>query len=327
MLMAAERDAEARVAEEREVEHRVGRAQLPAHEGGDEHRRGREAAQDERARPAPLGRLDDAVDERDERGDGEPGADEVEAAGLADRGSPGRDATPARMAMAATGTLTRKTDVQENHSSSSPPNSGPRPMPIAAMPAQIPIALPRSSRGKTFVMIDRVAGMMSAPPTPIAARIAISWLALSATSTARLAAPKIASPGLERALAPEAVAERAHGQEQAGEDEQVGVDDPLQRRVRRVEVLLQARQGDVEDRVVEPDDHEAQREHREGLPAARVAPLDRSWGRNVFIGSPRVGRCEQDWIELANRRRTSHRGDTLNLHPEPLAHGGRAVQG
>ena len=96
--------------------------------------------------------------------------------------------------MAATGTLTRKTDVHENHSSSSPPNSGPRPMPIAAIPAQIPIALARSSRGKTFVMMDRVAGMMSAAPTPIAARIAISWLALSATRTARLAVPKIASP-------------------------------------------------------------------------------------------------------------------------------------
>ncbi len=101
---------------------------------------------------------------------------------------------PARMATAATGTLTRKTDVHENHSRSRPPNSGPSPMPIAAMPAQIPIALPRSSRGKTFVMIESVAGMMSAAPTPIAARIAISWLALSATSTARLALPKIASP-------------------------------------------------------------------------------------------------------------------------------------
>ena len=61
-------------------------------------------------------------------------------------------------------------------SRSKPPNSGPRPMPIAAMPAQIPMAFPRSSRGNTLVMIESVAGMMSAAPTPIAARIAIRWL-------------------------------------------------------------------------------------------------------------------------------------------------------
>ena len=75
-------------------------------------------------------------------------------------------------------------------------------MPIAAMPAQIPIALPRSSRGKTFVMIESVAGMISAPPTPIAARTAISWLAVSTNRTARLAPPKSASPACSARLRP-----------------------------------------------------------------------------------------------------------------------------
>jgi hypothetical protein len=37
-------------------------------------------------------------------------------------------------------------------------------------PAQSPIALPCSSRGKTFMRIDSVAGMISAPPMPIVAR-------------------------------------------------------------------------------------------------------------------------------------------------------------
>ena len=54
--------------------------------------------------------------------------------------------------------------------------SGPSPIPIEAMPDQIPIALPRSSRGNTLVSTDRVAGMNSAPPTPITPRTA--WDAL-----------------------------------------------------------------------------------------------------------------------------------------------------
>jgi hypothetical protein len=36
-------------------------------------------------------------------------------------------------------------------------------------------------------------------------------------------------------------------------------------------VLLQGREGDVEDRVVEPDDDEAQSEDAEGLPAPVVS--------------------------------------------------------
>jgi hypothetical protein len=98
--------------------------------------------------------------------------------------------------------LTRKTELQSKYSSSSPPKNGPRPIPIDAIAAQMPIALARSSRGKTFVRIDSVAGMISAPPTPIAARIAISWFAVSANRTARLAPPKIASPDWRASLRP-----------------------------------------------------------------------------------------------------------------------------
>ena len=110
-------------------------------------------------------------------------------------------------------------------------------MPIAAMPAQIPIAFPRSSRGKTFVMIESVAGMMSAAPTPIAARIAISWFGAVGGEHREAGRAEDRESGQQSALAPEPVAERAHRQEQTGEDEQVRVDDPLERRVRRVEML------------------------------------------------------------------------------------------
>ena len=46
---------------------------------------------------------------------------------------------------------------------------------------------------------------------------------------------------LKRKLAPEAVAERAEDEQQAGEDEQVGVDHPLQLRGGGVELVLQGR--------------------------------------------------------------------------------------
>ncbi len=44
-----------------------------------------------------------------------------------------------------------------------------KPKPVVG-PAQVPIALPRSCGGKVFVMIESVAGIMSAAPTPCSAR-------------------------------------------------------------------------------------------------------------------------------------------------------------
>jgi hypothetical protein len=76
--------------------------------------------------------------------------------------------------------------------------------------------------------------------------------------------------GVQRALAAEPVAERAHRQQQAGEDEDVAVDDPLQRARRGVEVALDRRQGDVEDRVVDADDEQRDAERAEDLPAAGI---------------------------------------------------------
>ena len=115
------------------------------------------------------------------------------APGLGSRLS-GTSTTPASIAIAATGTLNRNTELQSKYSSSSPPTNGPRPTPIDAMPAQIPIAFARSSRGKTFAMIESVAGMISAPPTPMTARTAIRPSAESTSSTARLAPPNSARP-------------------------------------------------------------------------------------------------------------------------------------
>jgi EmrB/QacA subfamily drug resistance transporter len=66
----------------------------------------------------------------------------------------------------ATGRLRKKMARQETYSASAPPTTGPIASARAETPAQVPIALPRSSGGKVTVMIERVAGIMKAAPMP-----------------------------------------------------------------------------------------------------------------------------------------------------------------
>ena len=93
-----------------------------------------------------------------------------------------------------TGRLSRKIAPHENSSSSHPPTTMPAGIPSAATAAQMPIALARSSRGKTSTKTESVDGMISAPPTPCAARAAMSWPLVSENAAARLATPKINIP-------------------------------------------------------------------------------------------------------------------------------------
>ena len=66
--------------------------------------------------------------------------------------------------------------------------------PSPATAAQMPIAFGRSFAGKTFVRIESVVGMISAPPMPIAARVAISMSARVANADASEAAPNTTRP-------------------------------------------------------------------------------------------------------------------------------------
>ena len=89
---------------------------------------------------------------------------------------------------------------------------------------------------------------------------------------------------LQRPLAPVAIAERSHGEQGRGEDQQVGVDDPLQIGGRSGEVALQRGQRDVHDGVVEADDHHAQGEHGQHLPAACVDARGVSHWSSLSVG-------------------------------------------
>ncbi len=68
--------------------------------------------------------------------------------------------------MTAIGGLIQKMARQLTCSVRKPPSTGPMASARALMPAQVPIAVPRCSAGKAWVMIDRVAGIMKAAPTP-----------------------------------------------------------------------------------------------------------------------------------------------------------------
>ena len=115
-----------------------------------------------------------------------------DSAGSRDVGTSRR---PASRAIAQIGTFTQNTLPQENHRRRSPPATGPSPMPIPAVPAQIAIARCRSrASGKMLVRIDNVAGNTRAAPTPVNARNAISSAVLTASAEAAEAAPNTTSP-------------------------------------------------------------------------------------------------------------------------------------
>ncbi len=89
------------------------------------------------------------------------------------------------------GMLTRKTAPHQKCSSRKPPSSGPTAAPTAATALQTPMARARSRRsGKTWRRIDRVAGMIMAPPTPSSARATMSISAVGANAATAEATPK-----------------------------------------------------------------------------------------------------------------------------------------
>ena len=88
----------------------------------------------------------------------------------------------------------KKIQFQLRLSTIRPPASGPIASASAETPAQMPIARPRSRGGKVAVMIESVAGFISAAPTPWTARAPIRKEALGARPHASEASVKIARP-------------------------------------------------------------------------------------------------------------------------------------
>ena len=275
---AAGAGAERGVAEEAHVEHRLVDAQLPEHEHGEHH----EARPRTRASVAvlahpcsgasisPYTSADDA-DDREHRADG------VELALLGVASTSGRGSSRRSTPRAMIGTLTRNTEPYQKCPSSKPLPTGPIAPAAPVVAAQIAIALVRSSGGKTFTRIDSVDGMMNAAPTPMSAAAGDELPHLVRERGARCSADEEDDePELERALAPEAVAERAGREQQSGEHERV--------RRRRTHCSCDSvaprsrderRERDVQARVADEDDEQAQAEHGEHPPPH----ADPAWAR------------------------------------------------
>ena len=82
--------------------------------------------------------------------------------------------------------------------------------------------------------------------------------------------PEDGEPEQQGAPPSEAVAERAREEQQTGEHERVRVDHPLELADVGFEVAYERRQRDVDDRVVDHDDQEADAQHDECEPATGV---------------------------------------------------------
>ena len=99
--------------------------------------------------------------------------------------------------------MATKTLPHQKCSSSQPPLIGPRATPSPVIAPHSPMARARSPRSvNRLEMIDRVAGKISAAPTPITARTAISAPGLSTSPPTAVAHPNTASPTSRAPLRP-----------------------------------------------------------------------------------------------------------------------------
>ena len=101
------------------------------------------------------------------------------------------------------------------------------------------------------VRIARLAGEMIAPPKPCSARAPTSSAARVGQRAGQRGEREQRGAGQEHAPAAEQVGGAAAEQQEAGEGQRVGVDDPLQARGREVRPCADRRQRDVDDRDVE----------------------------------------------------------------------------
>ena len=109
---------------------------------------------------------------------------------------------------------------------------------------------------------------MPAPPIPCSPRARLSRVGSLGDPAEERGEGEDAEPDREDAPPAEPVAERARGEQEGGEHQRVGVDDPLQAGEAGVEFPLDVGQGDVDDGDVEQQHERRDRDQDEGPPLA-----------------------------------------------------------
>jgi hypothetical protein len=95
-----------------------------------------------------------------------------------------------------TGTLTQNTQCQDRPWVTAPPISGPAATPRPEIPPQIPMMAPRRSGGNAELRMVRLSGVITAAPSPCAARAVISRPTSGASAQAADATVNSASPAV-----------------------------------------------------------------------------------------------------------------------------------
>ena len=88
----------------------------------------------------------------------------------------------------------KKTARQETVCTSQPPRTGPNAEVMVVKPDHVPIACPRWSSSNEALMMARLPGTRSAPPTPCTARATTSCVTLGASPHHTEASVKSATP-------------------------------------------------------------------------------------------------------------------------------------
>ena len=254
---------EARVSEQAQVEHRSVAGALPGHERRREQRGEREAGERSRAAPAVIRRLDDRVDEQPDHRRREREPDPVGPRrgriarcrhgpcheGGRDRGDRRHREEDARPVERLEQPAADDRSERDRRAGGRAPESD-RPRALAALGEDVGDQRQRGrkdhrgSDAHHAPRDDQLPGTVGQP-----------------AGDARQA--EHAEAREQHPLAPEAVAEAPRGEYRSGEQQVVGVDDPLQLRVRGVQLAHERRQRDVDDRGVQVDRERSQQERDE----------------------------------------------------------------
>ena len=151
---------------------------------------------------------------------------------------------------------------------SAPPSSTPAAPPLPETAPQMPSARLRSwPSAKVVVRIDSAAGETSAAPSPCSGAEGDQRALRPGEPVEQRAGGEERQPGHEQAPPSEQVGHAPAEQQHAAEQDRVGGHHPLQALLAEVQVGLDRRQRDVDDRHVEHDHELCGDDHRERDPA------------------------------------------------------------